>query len=87
MTCHINSDDRCQHGIPVESIDMHDCPVDGFTCQPCSEPGCHTVKSRKVPGPLGKLLPVCVLCGPVGIATDQDGIKEARGGHLAAVAK
>lgn len=80
MTCRINSDtDRCRtHHTPVEH--MHECPHDGLVCM-CGHPSCHTVKSRKVPGPLSKLLPVCALCGPVSGATDADGIKEARAKH------
>lgn len=85
MSCRINEDDRCQHGVPVEAVDMHDCPHDGFRCTPCGHPDCHRVTARKVPGPLAKLLPVCVLCGPVASATDVDGIKEARAKHHAEV--
>lgn len=88
MTCRpITEDDKCQHGIPIESTLMHDCPHDGLTCSPCSHPDCHTVRPRKVPGPLAKLLPVCVLCGPVGVSTDSEGVKEARAGHLQEVAR
>lgn len=87
MTCRINEDDKCQHGVPVEAPDMHVCPHDGFRCSPCGHPACHEVKSRKVPGPLSKLLPVCVLCGPVASATDADGVKEARAKHHQEVAR
>ena len=79
MTCHITEDDRCQrHGTPLET--MHDCPHDGFVCM-CGHPSCHVVKSRRETGPLGRLLPLCVLCGTVGRPTDADGIKEARQAH------
>ena len=59
----------------------HFCDHDGILCGPCGNPACHEVKSRKIPGPLSKLLPVCTLCGPVGNATDADGVKEARTSH------
>lgn len=65
----------------------HDCAHDGLTCGPCGHPACHEVKSRKIPGPLVKLLPVCALCGPVGKSTDADGVKEARAQHHVEVAK
>lgn len=86
MTCRINSKtDRCRtHATPAEH--MHQCPHDGLVCT-CGNPDCHRVASRKVPGPLAKLLPVCALCGPVASATDADGVKEARAAHLVEVAR
>lgn len=85
MTCHITEDDRCQaHQTPVEH--MHQCPHDGLVCA-CPHPDCHRVTGRRIPGPLDRLLPVCVLCGPVGRPTDRDGIKEARDRHEREVAK
>ena len=88
MKCRLDEDDRCiTHRTPAEQMDH--CPHDGLTCDhsQCREPDCHTVKSRKVPGPLTKLLPVCVLCGPVASATDADGVKEARANHHQEVMK
>lgn len=72
-----------------EGIEHHHmCPHNGATCGgSCPEPDCHRVTGRKIPGPLTKLLPVCVLCGPVASATDPDGVKEARAKHHAEVVR
>lgn len=90
MTCHINSDDRCQHGIPVESVDMHDCPHDGFVCHPCVHPDCHQVKSRRVQVPPfgARLIAYCTLCGEKSTKPgDAEDVRIWETAHLAAVAK
>lgn len=75
MTCHIGEQDKCQHGVPVESPDMHDCPHDGFRCSPCGHPACHTVTPKVVRVPhLGtRWRGVCVLCKLAGPLTDDKG--------------
>lgn len=73
MTCHITEDDKCQHGIPIESVDMHACPHDGFRCSPCGHPACHNVVARYKRDPfLGvKWFARCSLCGEKGALTDD----------------
>lgn len=89
MSCRISEDDKCQHGIPLESVDMHDCPHDGFRCSPCGHPACHNVTftKRRRPHLDTQHRAVCTLCRRASTWTDLDGAREWETAHMKAVAK